>query len=671
VFDPSGLQPVAGAPLRIGVDAGGTFTDFVAESPDGSLSFLKLPSTPRAPAEAVVVGVRSLASGREVASVAHGSTVATNAFLEGRGARVGFLTHIGLEDVLAIGRQNRRGLYRLDPTGARRLVDAELVRGIAARVGADGETVEPLDPAELARAAGELRAAGAEVLVLAFLHSARHPELERRAETLLGGLGIPVVSSHRVTAEPREYERWATAVVDASLAPVVRSYVADLASSVPGSLRIMLSNGGLATAKEASAHPVATILSGPVAGVVGARLVAREAGFENLVTFDMGGTSCDVALVPGEPLRTTETEIDGVPIRLPLVDIQTVGAGGGSIARVDHAGALAVGPASAGAEPGPACYGLGGVEPTVTDAHLLLGHLDAERFLGGRRPLHPERATDAILALARRLDADPAEAAMAILALARSHLERAVRRVTLERGYEPAHFTLVAYGGAGGLHAAELAAALRAGRILVPRAAGVLSALGCLAADTRLDFARAVLAPTEGWEEWGLEALFDEMEEEARRTLEREGVPPARRTVSRALAMRYRGQSYEVEVPVPAAAGGLARDFHDHHERRYGYARPDAPTEIVAARVVAIGATRAPRLPDHAPAGPSRPAARRIALAGGEIMVPAWRWDDLPVDHRSDEPAVVFGDHASALVPPDWSWLVDRRGNLVLEAGPR
>jgi N-methylhydantoinase A len=307
----------------------------------------------------------------------------------------------------------------------------------------------------------------------------------------------------------------------------------------------------------------------------------------------------------------------------------------------------------------------------VTDAHLVLGHLDPERFLGGRRPLHLERATDALGVLAHRLDADPAAAAVAILGLARSHLERAVRRVTLERGYEPADFTLVAYGGAGGLHAAELAAALGAGRVLVPRAAGVLSALGCLAADTRFDFARAVLEPTETWDEGRREALFGEMEEEARRALEREGVPSARRTLTRALAMRYRGQSYELEVPVPAATETLARDFHHHHERRYGYARSDAPTEIVAARVVAIGATRVPRLPDHVPAAPSRPVARRIVLAGGEIVVPAWRWDELPSGHRSDEPAVVFGDHASVLVPPGWSWRVDRCGNLVLEADPR
>ena len=667
----------AGAPIRVGVDAGGTFTDFVAEAGDGSLTFLKLPSTPRAPAQAVIEGVEALradaGSGERavLARVAHGSTVATNAFLEGRGARVGLLTNAGLEDVLAIGRQNRRRLYRLDPGGPRRLVDPALVRGIAARTGAGGEEVAPLDPAELARAAGELRAAGAEVVVLGFLHSARHPGLERRAEALLAGLGVLVVASHRVTAEPREYERWATAAVDACLAPVVRSYLGALEAAMPaGSLRVMQSNGGLATAAEAAAHPVTTVLSGPAAGVVGARLAARAAGLEELVTFDMGGTSCDVALVPGEPLRTTETELDGVPLRIPLIDIQTVGSGGGSIARVDHAGALAVGPASAGAEPGPACYGLGGREPTVTDAHLVLGHLDPEGFLAGRRRLHPERARAAIEELAGRLDAGADETAGAVVALARSHLERAVRRVTLERGYDLADFALVAFGGAGGLHAAELASALGARRVLVPRAAGVLSALGCLAADTRLDFARAVLAPTHRRER--LEDLFAEMEEGAARALDREAVPPAARAVARTLAMRYRGQSYEIEVPL-APAGlaegeALARAFHDEHARRYGYARPDADTEIVAARVAAIGGTRAPRLAEHVARGPADPARRRIALPdAGVVEAAAWRWDALPPGHASDEPAVVFGDHATALIPPGWSWRVDRWGNLVLE----
>ncbi len=658
-------RPAAEA-RRIGVDAGGTFTDLVAEMPDGTLLFHKIPSTPRAPAAAVMEAMRLAggASGR----IVHGSTVATNAFLEGRVARVGLVTHAGLEDVLAIGRQCRRALYRLDVEGPRRLVEEGLVRGVAARAAADGAVVAPLDRAELRRAAESLRAAGAEAIVVGFLHSALHPALEREAEAVLAGAGVPVVASHRVTAEPREVERWSTAVVDAGLGPVVRAYLGELGRSLPAdSFRAMLSNGGMATAREAAERPVATILSGPVAGVVGARLVAGPAGVTDLVTFDMGGTSCDVAVVPGEPLRTTETELDGVPIRLPMVDIETVGAGGGSVARVDHAGALAVGPASAGAEPGPACYGLGGKEPTVTDAHLVLGHLDPGGFLGGRRRLAPERAEEAVGSLGRTLGATPRETAEAILALVASHLERAVRRVTLERGHDPGGLALVAFGGAGGLHAATLAAALGIRRVLVPRAAGVLSALGCLAADTRLDFARAVLAPAEGWDG---EGVFGELEEEAVRALDREGVPSSARGIARSLAMRYRGQSYEVEVPLPAGPGtaspgaAVGEAFHRHHERRYGYARPGAPVEIVAARVVGTGATRPPRLPRHQPVGPTG-GAPGPALEG--VAAGVWRWDALAPGHRSDRPAVVLGDHATALVPPGWSWAVDDFGNLLLE----
>ena len=365
-------------------------------------------------------GESALAAGEPVAVLTHGSTVATNAFLEGRMAAVGLIVNRGFEDVLAIGRQRRRSLHSLAPAGPRRLVPETLVRGLRARVAADGATVAPLDPTELERAASELVAAGARAIVVAFLHSARHPAMEREALRLLAAAGFPAVASHEASAEPREYERWATAVVDAGLAPVVSAYVAGLSERLQArELRIMLSSGGTARAGEAAARAVATILSGPAAGVVGARLAARRAGFERIVTFDMGGTSCDVALVPGEPVRTTEAELDGVPLRVPLVDIRAVGAGGGSVLWRDVAGALRVGPRSAGAVPGPACYGAGGTEPTLTDAHLALGHLDPARFLGGRRPLDPALAERALGRLAAELGAGALETATAAIAVAR------------------------------------------------------------------------------------------------------------------------------------------------------------------------------------------------------------------------------------------------------------
>ena len=484
--------------LRIGIDAGGTFTDGVAELPDGTLSIHKLPSTPGDPGAAVAECERALASSRPVAAVIHGSTVATNAFLEGTLGQVGVIVNRGFEDVLAIGRQRRRGLYSLAPEGPRRIVPDALVRGITARASADGEPIAPLDLGELDLAADHLLDAGAHSIVVAFLHSARHPAMEREALRHLRARGVSAVGSHEVTSEPREYERWATAVVDAGLAPVVAAYISGLADRLAAAeLRIMLSSGGSARAAEAAGRAVSTILSGPAAGVVGARLAARAAGIEGLVTFDMGGTSCDVALVPGEPLRTTETELDGIPLRIPLIDIQTVGAGGGSIAWVDRAGALRVGPRSAGALPGPACYGAGGEEPTLTDAHLVLGHLDPARFLGGEKVLVPDLARRALGRIARRLGAGVRETAEAIVSVSRGHLERAVRRVTLERGRDPADLTLVAFGGAGGLHAAALASRLGCARVMVPRSAGVLSALGCLAADVRRDVGRAVLEPAD------------------------------------------------------------------------------------------------------------------------------------------------------------------------------
>lgn len=578
------------------------------------------------------------------------------------------MTNAGLEDVVAIGRQCRRRLYALRPEGPRRIVPRERVRGIGARIGAGGSTIRALDEAELTAAAAALREAGAEVVVVGLLHSARHPDQERRAAEALRGCGHRVVASHEVAREPREYERWTTALVAAGLAPVVEGYLRDLARGLDAAeLRIMLSNGGLATVREAVARPVGSILSGPAAGVVGARHVARVAGFDRLVTLDMGGTSCDVAVVPGEPSRTTEAELDGVPLRVPMIDIQTIGAGGGSIARVDRAGALVVGPRSAGAEPGPACYALGGEEATVTDAHLVLGHLDPERFLGGRRPLDVDAAGRAVGRLATELGVGTGRTAAAIVALARSHLERAVRRVTLERGHDPADFVLVAFGGAGGLHAADLARGLGARRVLVPRAAGVLSALGCIAADVRLDFARAVLEPTRDWPAERLERLFAEIESEAGEALGREGVEPEGRELRRELAMRYRGQTHATAVPFEGGEDPEA-GFHRRHELRYGYARPEAPTEIVAVRVAAVGRTRPPTLPDHAPSGTGSPARRSIELADGtEVEADGWGWDALPPGHRSEGPAVVFGDHATALVPPGWRWEVDRHGNLLLE----
>jgi N-methylhydantoinase A/oxoprolinase/acetone carboxylase beta subunit len=612
--------------------------------------------------------LRALTGGREAGLVVHGSTVATNAFLEGRLEAVGLVVNRGFEDVLAIGRQRRRSLYSLTPDGPRRLVPDELVRGIGARVGADGATVRELDTAELDRVADELLEAGARTIVVAFLHSARYPGAERAARDRLASRGIDVVASHEVTSEPREYERWATAVVDAGLAPVMRSYLGSLADRVaPRELRIMLSNGGTARPATAAARAVSTILSGPAAGVIGARLVAGAAGFDRLVTLDMGGTSCDVALVPGEPLRTTETELDEVPLRVPLIDIHTVGAGGGSIAWTDRGGALRVGPRSAGSVPGPACYGAGGEEPTVTDAHLALGQLDPERFLGGRRALFPALAVRAIGRLSRGSGASPGETASAIVAVARSHLERAVRRVTLERGYDPADFTLVAFGGAGGLHAAGLAAGLGCGRVLIPRTAGVLSAVGCLAADVRLDVSRAVLEPADSGDGRRIERWFEGLEAEAREALAAEGVPAERRVTARSLAMRYLGQSYEVEVPLedgfdPAAA------FHRRHRERHGYARPEAPVEVVAARVAAVGAGRPRELPAHRPSGSSVPVRRTLVFDGEEVEAETWIWAGLPAGHEGRGPALVLDDHATALVPPRWGWRVDRFGNLVLEA---
>ncbi len=550
--------------MRIGVDAGGTFTDFVVLHDDGRMETFKLRSHPREPAKVILAGLE-LAAG--AAEVVHGSTVATNALLERKGARTAFVTTAGFEDLLEIGRQNRAELYNLTPAPRELLADRDLCFGVRERAFHDGTVALRPSLAEVKRLGTKLRRARVKAVAICFLHSYRNAANERAVKAALSGGDWYLCTSHEISPEFREYERGSTTFINAYVGPLMETYLTELSRARRYRIAIMQSNGGFLSAQQAAKHAVRTVLSGPAGGVVGALETARHSGYRRVLGFDMGGTSTDVSLADGAPRESTESMVAGFPIRVPMLDIHTVGAGGGSIARVDAGGLLRVGPESAGADPGPACYGVGS-DATVTDAHVVLGRIGAAQLLGGAMSIDVERAGAAVDRVAREMKLDRIAAAAGILRVANANMERAIRVVSVERGYDPRDFALVAFGGSGGLHACEIARELGIETVIVPEYAGALSALGMLMADAVRDYAAGVLGRGD------LEREFDVLERRARRES-----PGAE--IERSADVRYRGQSYELNVPWP----GAARAFHREHARIYGYATPGREIEVVTIRV--------------------------------------------------------------------------------------
>ena len=673
--------------VRVGVDTGGTFTDFVYESAGGVARVFKLASTPADPSLAISEGLRRVAretgAGAEELDVVHGTTVGTNALLERRGARAALVTTEGFEDVLAIGRQARPRLYDFDVTRPAPLVPRRLRLGVRERVAASGEVIEPLDEESLAKLAARLRREGAESVAVCLLFSFVRPEHEQVIARGLEQLGVPLSVSHEILPEYREYERASTVAVNAYLQPLMGAYLSRLGAGVPA-LRVMQSSGGSASARLAAREPVRTILSGPAGGVVGAVAAARAAGFEDVITFDMGGTSTDVALCArGEVRLTNEAAVAGLPVAVPVLDIHTVGAGGGSVARVDAGGSLRVGPESAGADPGPACYGRGTL-PTVTDANLLLGRFGGASLLGGDFMLDEARAESVLYELARELSAaggrkiGAREAALGVVRVVNAGMERALRAVSVERGHDPRGFALLTFGGAGGLHAVELARALRVPRVLVPRDPGALSAIGALRSDVVKDQSRTVMLDAGGaGARAGLEGAFDAMEREGRATLAREGFQTARQRHERSVSARYKGQSFELEVKWPGKAargrgelGELAALFHRAHLARYGYAREQNAVEVVSARVRSIGLVgRKVERPSRAAAKSVAPHVRaRVVLAGGAAReVAVYRREELPRGARLRSPCVITEYSSTTLVPAGARARVDAYGNVIIE----
>jgi N-methylhydantoinase A/oxoprolinase/acetone carboxylase beta subunit len=678
--------------MRVGVDIGGTFTDVVGLAGDQAVYVAKVPSTPADLIHGVRRGVARLleVSGHAAADISafmHGTTIATNAILEQKGARLGLLATAGFEDTLEIGRQNRARMYDLflDAQTPVFLAPRRRRIGVAERIDAAGQVVTPLDEAGVRRAVRTLvEREQVEAIAVCYLFSFVNPAHEERTRALIGeeAPGLTVSLSCEVDPTFREYERTCLTAFDAYVRPVISRYLVALAGAlremgIAVDLQIMQSRGGISSGQAAVARPVTTVLSGPAAGVIGGKFAGERSGHKNLITLDIGGTSCDVALVrEGKPLLSTQGRIAGFPMRVPLVDVTTIGAGGGSIAWLDPGGGLRVGPRSAGADPGPACYGKGGTEPTVTDATLLLGYLDPRFFAGGDLELRPDLAEAAVARVGRAIGKSVRETAEGIVRIINARMADAIRLVSVQRGLDPRQFTLVAFGGAGPVHAGALARALGISTVLVPESPGVLSAFGLLVADVEYDHARTFRARADRVDFARATAILAELAALGHEKLRQDRAPLDRVTVSRFADMRYVGQSYELEVPLPPALGpetiGLAvAEFHDLHRRVYGHASPADAVEFVNLRSVCALAFPPPRLATTVRGGRLEDAVRAtrpVVFPGGGVPVrtPVYGRARLPTGVRIPGPAIVEQADTTTVIAPGETAQLDECQNLVI-----
>jgi N-methylhydantoinase A len=671
---------------QLGVDVGGTFTDLVLATPSG-FEVAKVPSTPEDQAQGILDGLDALgADASSLTRVAHGTTVATNTVLERDGADVVLVVTAGFRDLLHIARQERPRLYDLAGRRPAPLVGRDRVVEVDERIGADGEVVRPLTDAEVARVADEVGALRPDAVAVSLLFGFLVPDHERRLVEALGALGVPITAASTLLPVLREVERTSTVALNAYVAPRMDRYLGSLERRLGDAgaavdVEVMRSGGGTFTARVAVREPVHTLLSGPAAGAWGAAAVGAAVGAGELIAFDVGGTSTDVTLIAaGRPATTSEGEIDRLPFAVTTTDIHTIGAGGGSLAWRDDGGALRVGPRSAGAVPGPACYGRGGTRPTVTDANVVLGRLDPHVRLGGSMPMRPDLAAEAVAALARELDLDVQACAEGIVRVTDAQMVKALRVVSVERGRDPRRFDLVPFGGAGPLHQAALAAELGSRRVLVPPNPGVLSALGLLAAPVTADRAHSHLVGTNELSDDELAGRWEQLEADARALLDEQGVEVA--AVRHSADLRYRGQAFELEVAADGAADrdqgrglvdGLVGRFHATHRERYGYDQTEADVELVTVRVRVEGPAPDVPLPERPTGGgvdDATLATRDVVADGRAVPTPIVDRRRLGAGATLRGPAVVVGLDATCWVAPWQHGEVDDRGLLVLEEAP-
>ncbi|MBN8897683.1 MAG: hydantoinase/oxoprolinase family protein [Rhodospirillales bacterium] len=682
---------------RIGVDSGGTFTDVcLFDDSSGQVVVWKVSSTPDDPSRGIAQGVaegvdRVGAAPGAVGYFGHGTTVATNALIQHRGVRTGLITTEGFRDLLEIGRQKRPDLYDLQVEKPPTLVPRDLRLEVPERLRHDGSVEIPFEAEAFRAAVRRLKDAGVQAVAVCFLYSFVRPAHEEDAARILAEEFPEAFAcvSHQVAPEFREFERMSTAVVNAYLGPVMRRYITRLGDrlremGMTATPHLTQSNGGVIGFDQAARLPVRTVLSGPSTGVVGAQEIGKMVGIPDLITFDMGGTSTDVALLAGGTCRlASEAVVHGYPIKAPMLDIHTVGAGGGSIAFIDNGGLLKVGPRSAGADPGPVCYGRGNTEATVTDANVVLQTLNPTHLLGGRMAVRQDLARAAIERLATPLGMDPMATAQGIISVVTANMARAIRVISVQRGHDPRDYTLVAFGGAGPLHAARLAKELEISRILVPRTPGILCAMGLLLTDLRADFAttrlstlgQAALAP--------MEAAFADLAHRADAWFAEEHIAPDARRLTRTVDMRYAGQNYELPIPVPegpigpATLDALAEGFATAHRRMYGFVAEGEPVQLVTFRVEAAGLVPKARFTPQEDAGPDASAAimatREVWMpeTGGFVACPVYDRDKLRAGNVIRGPAIVEQMDATTVVLPDMKARVEPYLNLILEAASR
>ena len=678
--------------IKLGVDVGGTFTDLVVFNEDTrSIQLTKVPSTPKSPDQGVLNGIRKIAKvfnvdPAQIDFFIHGTTVATNALIERKGVKTALLVTAGFRDVLHIGRQTRPKLYDFFEQRPEALIPRHLRFEVPERVFYTGEVQRPLDEAAVRAIAQQIKVNAVGVVAVCLLHSYINPDHERRVRDILVEEvpELKVSLSSDVLPEFKEYERMSTTVINAYVMPIVERYLQRIVGSlretgVNTGLNIMQSNGGVMTAETAGRKSVHTVLSGPAAGVLGGLALSKMVGLDNIITIDMGGTSFDVSLAyRGVPTYTTESDIGGHPIKIPMIDIKTLGAGGGSIAGVDAGGALQVGPMSAGADPGPACYGQGGTEPTVTDANLVLGYLNPEYFAGGDMGLKVELSREAI----RRRVAEPMglsveAAAEGILRVVNATMIRGMRLVSVERGFDPRDFALVCFGGAGPVHGVKLAHDLGMRKVLIPFGPGVTCALGLLMADFRHDYSQTFISMVSALEPARLSAAFDELEARATEQMAAEGFASETVVFRRSADMRYAGQGYEIEVELPggeydcAMLASFCQSLGRQHRESYGYEMAAETAEIVTLRLTAIGQRVKPEFRQDT-VGSSDPASalkgyRRVFMDGVFADIPVYERSKLQSGMCIPSVAIVEQVDSTTVLFPGYDLSVDAYRNLIIE----
>ena len=646
--------------LSVGIDAGGTFTDFVFF--DGKeISVNKVPSTPRDPSIAVLAGLKSHpVEFSNISEIIHGTTVATNALLERQGAKTCLVTTRGFEDVIEIRRQNREKLYDLSWSPVAPLVPSELRFGVSERTDYRGRVLASPDEAETMKLGEKISSLGIEAIAVCFLHSYANPENERGVATALAKLGIPITLSSELVAEFREYERTSTTVLNSYLIPKVSEYMRSLSRRLKGkSLSVMQSNGGVISAEQAAEGPAKIVLSGPAGGVVGAFEICALSGRKKIITYDMGGTSTDISLCDGKISFTTENTLGGAALKVPMIHISTIGAGGGSIAYMAEGGVLKVGPRSAGADPGPACYGKG-VLPTVTDANIVLGRMDPGWFLGGKMRIYPERSFEALRSLAP--DHPTEDVAESVIRISNSNMEKALRVISVGRGYDPREFSLVSFGGAGGLHACDLARSLGIREVVFPRNPGALSAYGMLLADSFKDYGITFFSSADEDHLEETDRKFADLEKFARADLGRDDL-----RFEKQVDARYRRQSHELTIPY---SGSMALDFHREHERVYGYMKESSVVEIVTLRLRAYIPGRKIKILPAPSEGPEpRFSSKELVFEGRKIRAGCCEREKLRPGFRFEGPCVLYERTATAFIPPDTECEVDDYGSVIVNVG--